>query len=164
MRDISKQLRGYITLGGGEILITTNGLNWGNFGSYYLNSNYASGINNNGDSWIVGDNGLVLSTVNTFVNITKQENIIPEKIALLENYPNPFNPSTTIKFEIPGTSKVKITLFDISGREIDIISNQVFAPGIYKIQWNGSSYPSGVYFCKMTAEKYSKTIRLILIK
>lgn len=162
--SISKQLRGYITLGGGEILITTNGLNWGNFGRYYLNSNYASCINNNGDSWIVGDNGLVLSTVNTLVNITKQENVIPEKITLLENYPNPFNPFTTIKFEIPNTSKVKITLFDISGREIDIITNQVFTAGSYKVQWDGSSYPSGVYFCKMTTEKYSNTIKLVLIK
>ena len=83
---------------------------------------------------------------------------------LSQNYPNPFNPVTNIKFEIPKTSYVRISVYDISGREIDVPVNEQLQAGAYSITWNGALHSSGIYFYRMKVDGFSDTKRMILIK
>lgn len=88
----------------------------------------------------------------------------PEKFDLKQNFPNPFNPVTSIRFEIPKTSNVKIVIFDITGREISKPVNEKMVAGTYEIKWNGSNYASGIYFYKIETSDYNKTMKMVMIK
>jgi hypothetical protein len=103
-----------------------------------------------------------LSEMVTSVNMLSNE--LPDKFSLNQNYPNPFNPSTNIKFDISKSSFVRISIFDVSGKEVTVLVNEQLQPGTYQTDWNASAYSSGVYFCKIAAEKYTDTKRMVLIK
>ncbi len=83
---------------------------------------------------------------------------------LYQNYPNPFNPTTKLEYEIPKRSVVKITVYNILGEKVGELVNKEQSRGNYSIKFNGSNLPSGVYLIKMTAGKYTKTIKSLLIK
>jgi hypothetical protein len=89
------------------------------------------------------------------IGISQNNGTIPVKFYLYQNYPNPFNPSTSIKFDIPKSNssqagaKVKLTVYDILGREVDVIVNDELPPGEYSVDWNASAYASGVYFYEL---------------
>lgn len=89
---------------------------------------------------------------------------IPDKFSLKQNYPNPFNPVTRINFELPNESKVILKIYDISGREISNLIDEIRSPGYYSIDFNGSDLASGAYFYVLTAGEFSGTKRMILIK
>jgi len=93
----------------------------------------------------------------------------PAEYALIQNYPNPFNPITTIRYELPQPSKVRLTVFDVLGQEVTTLQGSEQPPGHYEVQWNGmndSGYlvSTGMYFCRLEAGAYSKTIKMIYIK
>jgi hypothetical protein len=83
------------------------------------------------------------------------EPLQPEGFWLNQNYPNPFSTSTSIKFSIPHTCRVKIVVCDLLGREIHTLVNAKLQPGIHEISFDGSSLKTGVYFLKMSAGDYS---------
>jgi len=83
---------------------------------------------------------------------------------LYRNYPNPFNPSTNIKFDIPKSSDVKLIIYDIAGREITKLVNEMLNAGSYEVSWDASNYTSGVYFYKLISENYIDTKKMVLIK
>jgi hypothetical protein len=89
---------------------------------------------------------------------------IPDVYNLYQNYPNPFNPVTNIKFEIPKTSLVKITVYDILGKEIQSILNENKEPGIYEVKFDGSKLSSGTYFYRIEAGNYTAFKKMILLK
>lgn len=101
---------------------------------------------------------------------------LPKEFKLMQNYPNPFNPVTKIKFNIrpplnplltkegKATAGVVLKVYDILGREIATLVNEQLKPGIYEIEFNGTNYPSGVYFCKIIVGEFEKAIKLILLK
>ncbi len=88
----------------------------------------------------------------------------PLTFSLSQNYPNPFNPVTRIKFEIPKLSHVKLTIFNILGREITTLVNEELKPGRYEFSWNASKNISGVYFYKIKAGSYSETRKMMLLR
>jgi hypothetical protein len=85
---------------------------------------------------------------------------------LKPNYPNPFNPFTTIRFDIPAETQHTISLqvYDISGRMVETLVNEKLEPGQYDIQWNASQHSSGVYLLRMNAGTFTQTQKLILLK
>ncbi|MGB5894701.1 MAG: S8 family serine peptidase, partial [Ignavibacteriaceae bacterium] len=83
---------------------------------------------------------------------------------LFQNYPNPFNPSTSIKYSIPAQSKIKISLYDIIGNEVSILFEGIQELGVHNINLTADNLPSGVYFVSMTAENFSKAIKITLMK
>ncbi|MBL7129167.1 MAG: T9SS type A sorting domain-containing protein, partial [Ignavibacteria bacterium] len=91
-------------------------------------------------------------------------NEIPDKFILYQNYPNPFNPTTNIIFDIPKQSYSKLIVYDILGREIALLVNKELGVGSYKVSFNGSSYPSGVYFYKLQADEFTDIKKMLLIK
>jgi hypothetical protein len=122
--------------------------------------------------WAVKDNGTVSKYYSFLAGVRKISYEIPDKYSLTQNYPNPFNPSTKIKFEIPlsrgvpagrGVS-VTIKIYDLLGHEVATLVNQQLKPGTYEVEWDGTNYPSGVYFYKLQTESFTETKRMVLIK
>jgi hypothetical protein len=101
---------------------------------------------------------------------------VPQDYELYQNYPNPFNPSTKIRFDIPSnvkrqTSNVKLTIYNALGEQISVLVNDNLSAGQYKIEWNASDYPSGIYFYRMSvrSDKAGKediimTKKMMLVK
>ena len=81
-----------------------------------------------------------------------------------EPYPNPFNPTTTISFSIPEFGLTTITAYDITGRQLETLTNEVLSVGNYNIDWDASSYPSGVYLIRMDSEDFTQTQKVVLVK
>jgi len=88
----------------------------------------------------------------------------PEDFYILQNYPNPFNPSTKIRFAVPEKSHIRLTLYDVLGRELSVIFDDELNPGVKEVEFNGSNLPSGVYLVRMDANDYQKTLKISLLK
>ena len=89
---------------------------------------------------------------------------IPGDYNLHSVYPNPFNPVTTIAYEVPNTSQVTIKIYDISGREAAQLVNSEIAQGYHTVDWNATNHASGAYFVKMVAGSFVQTRKMILLK
>jgi len=96
--------------------------------------------------------------------ILHEAGITPYKYELAQNYPNPFNPSTTIKFSIPQSGNVKVTVYDAIGREVVTLINNFCQAGSYKIEWNATSYASGIYFYRIESRNFVMVKKMVLIK
>jgi hypothetical protein len=89
---------------------------------------------------------------------------IPDKFALSQNFPNPFNPTTKINFAVPYRSYVSLKVFDMNGREVSALVNNTLQAGTYQYDFDGSSLTSGTYFYKLETSDFTSTKKLILIK
>jgi Secretion system C-terminal sorting domain/Domain of unknown function (DUF5122) beta-propeller len=99
-----------------------------------------------------------------FVGLQQIGTDIPKEFSLKDNYPNPFNPVTKIRFDVPITGIVTIKVFDILGKEIAALVNQHLLPGIYEVDWDAVNYPSGVYLYRIAAGEFSVSKKMILLK
>ncbi|MCX6793175.1 MAG: YCF48-related protein [Candidatus Falkowbacteria bacterium] len=115
------------------------------------------------DVYIVGDGGFIYKAALP-VGINQIGSTVPDKYILSQNYPNPFNPVTNIEFSIPKNGAVKLTVFDISGKEVAILVNQVLSIGKYKVDYNASNLSSGTYFYRLQANDFVSTKKMVLIK
>ncbi len=102
--------------------------------------------------------------VTSLINDSKKENNIPQKNQLNQNYPNPFNPITTIKYGISKDSRVKITIFDVLGREVMTLENDFKKAGFYEVMFDGANFASGVYFYKIQAGDFTNTKKMLILK
>jgi Tol biopolymer transport system component len=94
---------------------------------------------------------------------------LPTEVALLKNYPNPFNPETEIKFQLPEDARVNIRIFNSLGQEVRILSDATYTAGVHSVRWNGTDnfgnqVPSGVYFYQMNSGSYNKVRKMMLVK
>jgi len=132
--------------------------NWGKDIAFYDNKH---------GWWLCGNpNGKIFytSTGNQIVtNIKENLNYLTD-FHLYHNYPNPFNPSTKIKYTVPQSSNVVIKVFDILGNEIETLVNEEKQIGTYEITWNAGSLPSGIYIYRLQAASFVETKKMILMK
>ena len=98
------------------------------------------------------------------VSVERENSQIPETYALSQNYPNPFNPATQINFSVPQASVVHITIYDIVGREVEVLVNEYLDAGNYTTNWNAANYSSGVYFYRMETGSFAQVKKMILMK
>jgi hypothetical protein len=89
---------------------------------------------------------------------------IPNAFSLRQNYPNPFNPSTTIEYDIPTTTRVKMSIFNALGQEVAVLVDAQEDPGRKQIQFNAGNLPSGLYLCRLMASGYLRVRKMILLK
>ncbi len=89
---------------------------------------------------------------------------LPSEYNLSHNYPNPFNPATTIDISIPLRGHVSLKVYDLLGRQVAELINQTLVPGTYKTSFDGSGLTSGIYFCCLEAGKFKATQKLVLLK
>jgi len=104
-----------------------------------------------------------------FCSQTVTVNLPPKPVTLYQNFPNPFNPSTTISFFIPERSPVRLDIFDTGGKRVNTLVHGVKSAGRYNIEWNGTNshgneVSSGVYFYRLTAGRKAITRKLILLR
>jgi hypothetical protein len=100
------------------------------------------------------------------------ENKIPMSLVFYQNYPYPFNPSTTIKFSIPpvvdakfaSTTHVQLKVYDVPGREVTNLVNEDKQPGEYEVEFYASSHPSGVYFYQLKTGNFIQAKKMLLLK
>jgi zinc metalloprotease ZmpB len=91
-------------------------------------------------------------------------NTAPKDYTLYDNYPNPFNPSTTISYSIPEDGKVVVKVFDVLGRELATLVNDVISAGAHSVLWNGNNFASGIYFYNVTYKNQTLYKKMLLVK
>ncbi|MFA5011785.1 MAG: YCF48-related protein [Ignavibacteria bacterium] len=99
-----------------------------------------------------------------YVGITQTGSEIPQDYSVSQNYPNPFNPTTKINFSLPKQGLVTIKVYDLLGKEIETLVNEVKSAGKYTVDFNGSKLSSGVYFYRIQANDFVDVKRMMLVK
>ncbi len=113
-----------------------------------------------GEFWI--DN--IIFPSNSIVTDVSRPPGLPGEFQLFQNYPNPFNPSTTIAYELPKASIVQLTVYDILGRELKTLVNELKQAGRYEATFNASHLASGVYMYRLKAGSFVETKKLLLVR
>jgi len=90
--------------------------------------------------------------------------VVPDDFVIYANYPNPFNPATTIRYGIPRTSHVTLSVFNMLGQEISVLVDEEKTGGMYEVRWDASDMPSGIYFYRIQAGSWQKVRRMILMR
>ncbi len=152
---------------------TNGGTTWADFSGGVLLSNYpirALAFRTTGNltlfaggasASVVAGRGIFEYTF-TAVGITGTE--VPVKFALHQNYPNPFNPNTIIRYDIAEKSLTKLIVFDVLGREVARLVDDIRDAGSYTVTFDGSGLPSGTYFCRLESGNFVTDMRMMLIK
>jgi photosystem II stability/assembly factor-like uncharacterized protein len=155
---------------GGVFLTTNSGESWTNVNNglpnpgscLYILALAVDGVNLFAGTLSDGVWRRPLSEMVTSVSPEGRE--LPDEYGLSPNYPNPFNPSTTIKYELPKSSVVRVSLFDMLGREIAVLVDETRNAGTYEVQFEGEGLSSGVYFYQLRAGDFVSTKRMSLVK
>ena len=155
----------------GQVIKTTNGgINWLIQKTGFLGEFSTIKMTSSNEGWISSVLGKLLHTTNggeIFIKNISQD--VPKYFSLSQNCPNPFNPTTKIKFDLKEEGRlkmhdVKLIVYDILGKEIATLVNETLQPGTYEVEFNGENYPSGIYFYQLKAGDFLATNRMILIK
>jgi subtilisin family serine protease len=93
-----------------------------------------------------------------------QSAVLPQGFALHPNYPNPFNPTTTISYDLPYSTEITLRVFDVEGRQVELLAKGRVQAGTHELQFDGSDLASGTYFVNLQADKFTATERMILMK
>jgi hypothetical protein len=90
---------------------------------------------------------------------------VPTNFAVEQNFPNPFNPTTSIQYQVSGTSNVTLKVYDVLGKEVATLVNETKVPGKYEIKFDGSNLSSGIYFYTFRTDNgFTATKKLLLMK
>jgi endonuclease/exonuclease/phosphatase family metal-dependent hydrolase len=147
---------------------------FGNDGAHF-NRAVTTGTN----TWFLNDPSIGVSLKNAFDHLPIYADFIfngttdvgssqnfPVQFELMQNYPNPFNPSTVISYQLPAASYVTLKVYDVLGRELSTLINEIKQPGIYHTQFSNlsSNLSSGIYFYQLKADKNIQTKKMLLTK
>jgi photosystem II stability/assembly factor-like uncharacterized protein len=148
-----------------KLIRTTNaGINWHTIaqgeGDPYFDIYFA----NESTGWITGYNGLILKSTNGGTTFVNNEYGVVKDFRLEQNYPNPFNSMTRINFLLSKSEIVKLSVFDVLGKEISILVSDYKTKGSHSVVWNAGTLPSGVYYYVLAVGEFSKTKRMLLLK
>ncbi len=164
---------GYDSPDSGSVYRTTNaGQTWANYTGGSLGSpgtantirGLWSGDTNVYAGVTVGTLGMHSNQGSIITGILSNNGNIPKVFALLQNFPNPFNPATYIQYDIPKEANVILKVFDITGKEVRTLVSETKRAGSYQILFDASSLPSGVYFYQITAGDFGDTKKMMLVK
>jgi hypothetical protein len=90
--------------------------------------------------------------------------VLPTAFALHANAPNPFNPETVIRFDLPRDSGAQLEIYDVLGRKVRALVRSELPPGFHQTMWDGRQVGSGVYFYRLQADDYIQTRRMVLLE
>lgn len=89
---------------------------------------------------------------------------LPGRVRLEQNYPNPFNPATTVEFRLQNSEPIILKVYDVLGREVAVLVNEVKRPGTYTVSFDGSHLASGVYYYRLTSGRFAETRKMLLLR
>jgi photosystem II stability/assembly factor-like uncharacterized protein len=151
---------------GGVLKTFDGGLNW--YLQWSNSPNTCNSIDFYGSDkgWASLNSGVIITDNGggNIIGIETVSGIIPEKFELSQNYPNPFNPTTNIKLQIPKAGNVKLTVFDVTGKEVAILLNENLSAGEYKVDFNATGLTSGVYFYRIESAGFTDVKKMMLVK
>ncbi|HJY63264.1 MAG TPA: YCF48-related protein [Ignavibacteria bacterium] len=159
---------GYAIAGDGKIIKSTNaGASWIVQPTVTNNPLYALYFNSDNFVYAGGLLGTMIKTMPEELVLTPvsgNSNETPKSFYLSQNFPNPFNPATTIKFGLTKLQTVSLTIYDITGRSVEQLINSNLNSGTHEIKWDASKYSSGIYFYTLRTNDFSETKRMMLVK
>jgi len=151
----------------GRVYLTTNnGNNWTLVNSGLPNTYITTLIIRNNDMYAGTDgNGVWRRPINEMItDIKNTQNSLPEEFSLNQNFPNPFNPTTTFSFNLPNSCRVVLTIYDILGKEVTKLIDEEKGAGNYRIKYDALKLSSGIYFYQIKAGNFMATKKFVLIK
>jgi hypothetical protein len=104
------------------------------------------------------------ASVTIIITDIGESNLNPTEFILYSNYPNPFNPSTTIRYSIPEASFISVKIYDELGKEVSSLVNETKSAGTYEVEFSASKLSSGIYYYTLQAGSFTQTKKMILIK
>jgi hypothetical protein len=113
------------------------------------------------------DPGAMINVIENLLDITvsnNQEIPISQGFKLLSNYPNPFNPSTNIRFSVKTQRSITLQIYDLNGRMIETLIDKIVSPGEHEVQWNTQNQPSGIYLIRLQSGEYFTAQKISLVK
>jgi hypothetical protein len=125
---------------------------------------YSLAIDTNGYIFAATFRGGVFRSVEPVTAVRENSAKLPMLFSLLPNYPNPFNPSTTIRYVIPKADYLTLKVYDVLGKEIATLVSEKQAAGEHAIRWNPVGLPGGVYFYRLQTGEFVATKKLILLQ
>jgi hypothetical protein len=127
------------------------------FNQRHFKENWTSG-------YMWGNSNLTVQSFHDPTKVNKEQIYKPEYIHLKQNFPNPFNPSTTFAFQLENNEYASLKIFNVLGEEIVTITEGLFLSGENIVKWNASNLASGIYFYRLQTKNYSETKKLLLLK
>ena len=121
------------------------------------------------ENWAASEGYGTPGSMNSVYLVHEYEPNLPTQFHVFNNYPNPFNPSTTITYELARDQKINISIFDMLGRQVKILVNEEQTAGLKRMSWNatndlGKPVAGGVYLCSIMAGESRKSIKMVLLK
>ncbi len=164
--EFRTQSEAWISLGiVDSFLISTNaGNNWKLTGTPNSTRIYDICFTDSINGWAVGVDGAILKYNSGVIGINDGSSYNPGSFTLYQNYPNPFNPVTHLEFEISKAGFVSLNVYDILGNKVAVLVNEKKSPGNYKVEFDGSDLPSGVYYYRLEAGTELLTKKMLLVK
>lgn len=107
---------------------------------------------------------MTLDIVLTIVDVDGRELMYPHEFVLYQNYPNPFNPQTFISYVLPYETHVRLSVYDVLGREVEVLADERQVSGKHRVLFDASALSSGLYLYRLSANGYSQTRKLLLLK
>ncbi|MCP4581805.1 MAG: T9SS type A sorting domain-containing protein [candidate division Zixibacteria bacterium] len=166
--DENQQMHGFINVGSDDdISFTYLQEIFEGWDTYSVRYYDCADLDGDGDDDIVVDSSGVINFIEnmTPVDITETKRNLPDGVSLSQNYPNPFNGSTNISFTLENNSHIKLTIFDILGREIISLADETLNAGEHTITWNAASnLSSGIYFYRLKTDERISSKQMVYIK
>jgi len=107
---------------------------------------------------------IALTGTGNFLFAQERESDLPSEFALHTSYPNPFNSTTVIRYDVPRRSQIKLAVYDLAGREVETLLSRELNPGRHSTIWNSRSNPAGIYFMRLESIEKTTTTKALLIK
>jgi photosystem II stability/assembly factor-like uncharacterized protein len=147
----------HTTNGGGSWTIQDTPSQNDIFSIYFVDAN---------NGWLTGDNGVISRTTSAGATSVREESpgTIPSLFQLKQNYPNPFNPTTFIQYDLPASARVCLTVYDVLGREVATLVDEVQQAGSRSVEFNAGRLASGLYYYRLQAGTFTETKKLVLLK
>jgi hypothetical protein len=128
-------------------------------------ANYSPSITwNSGGTEYMRSHRVLVDFQNTVTDVAQTNGTLPATFGLSQNYPNPFNPATVISYQLPVASRVSLNIYDILGRKIAALVDEVKPAGSYRVSWNASGVSTGVYFCRLQAGNALLVKKMMVLK
>jgi photosystem II stability/assembly factor-like uncharacterized protein len=156
---------GWVVGGSGLILQTTDGgINWRSQSSGTYRNIHSVFFVNKDIGWVVGEKGLILHTTIGSLNSWKEKSNFTDDFQLFQNFPNPFNPVTTISYQLARSAFVNLSIYNVAGQLVTTLVNEHKERGHYSVIFNAGDVSSGIYFYRINTGEYSETKKCLIIK
>ena len=147
-----------------KLIVTNMSGDTTQFNHYYYAEDVGEVLNICWSEWS-GDMQLELTEYNVQLQIYEKNSPgIPIHFRLQQNYPNPFNPSTTISYELPKSSFVNMSIYNVAGQLVEKLVNDNKSPGYYSVEWNVENFSSGIYLYRIDAGEFSSVKKCLVVK